>query len=205
MNSRQLTKFKECSHEKGHTLYIHVCSITQYCMITSGIVVFAEDEQRDREGSAEVTQTHGYTTTNPTVLREEDTSEREEEETVKTKVVSSHEDSGHDEGDTEFTAAQTTVPPLPQEELRMRRLKHLEQLVLHKYSLSVLLKTLPTHEWTCLCECPWCLYNISQPVLETGMWAGSQLIFLRIVHPILCCGRDEHLIFPIHSLGVTHL
>ena len=85
--------------------------------------MFAEDEKRDRKGSAEVTQTHTQRTTNPGIKPEGEMANTKEAE----EVASSHKISSKDEGDTEVTAAGSTIPPLPQDELRMRRLKHLEQ------------------------------------------------------------------------------
>ena len=132
-DSGQVTKFKECSHEKGHTLSMYIVGALQHCVMTGDIVVFAEDETRDGKGSEEVTQTHRQRITNPAVkpLVAEPVGVREEGEMANTKeaegVVSGHKASSKDEGDTDVTAARSTTPPLPQEELRMRRLKHLEQ------------------------------------------------------------------------------
>ena len=134
-DSGQVTKFKECSHEKGHTLTMYIVATLQHCMMTVGIIVFAEDEKRDRKGSEEVTQTHTQRITNPAVkplvAEPVHVGVREEGEMANTKktegVVSGHKASSKDEGNTDVAAARSTAPPLPQEELRMRRLKHLEQ------------------------------------------------------------------------------
>ena len=85
--------------------------------------MFAEDEKRDWKGSTEVTQTHTQKTTNPAIKPEGEMTNTKEAEGVE----SSHTVSSKDEGDTEVTATGSTIPPLPQDELRMRRLKHLEQ------------------------------------------------------------------------------